>query len=284
MTEGSLPLADAPSLSAHLRRTALLRVAAAAALVIAAVVVVLLARGPHPTAGPFVPAHSNTIVVLDVSQSVELNKLRLAYSTLSFLGHSNAHVGLVIVSSYAYEALPPGSPANALLPIAKLFHASGVALGPLGRRTPSLPPNPWVSGFSAGTELASGLSLARAIVTEHHLEQPSVVLISDLLDDANDLARVKNEGQAYRRLHLPLRVVGLAPTVGDLQFFLDSAGRQGSLLQPTAPREATAELRTAFPAWLAAAACVLAALLAVDVALFAPFRWGRALHAGERAP
>jgi hypothetical protein len=280
VTDPSLPLADVSSLSAQARRTRVLRLGLAAAIVLAAVAAVLLARGPRASAGPFVPQDTNTIVVLDVSQSVELYKLQLAYSTLSFLGHSNARVGLILTSSYAYEALPPGSPADALLPIARLFHPTKIRRGQFGQTSFALPPNPWRSSFSSGTELSSGLSLARSVIAENHLRRPSVVLISDLLDDAEDLPNITSEGEAYRRLGIPLRIVSLAPTFGDLQFFLKAAGPQTSLLQPRAPKQAV-QLRSGFPTALVVVAAILAVLLAIDELLFAPLRWGRSKLVGE---
>ncbi len=277
MTASSLPLADAGSLRLLARRTHVLRLALAGALAVTAVSAILLARGPHASAGAFVPAGSNTIVVLDVSQSVEYNKLQLAYGTLTFLGHSKAKVGLVVVSSYAYEALPPGSPASALLPIAKLFRPIGLRSFYSGRPRFVLPPNPWVAGFSVGTELASGLELARTIITDEHLNRPSVVLISDLFDDSNDLARVSEEGKTYQRLGIRLRIAPLAPTEADLQFFLRVAGKQETLLQAKAPKQANAQLLTRFPTSLVAVAAVLALLLALDEVLLSPLRWGAAM-------
>jgi hypothetical protein len=272
---GSLPLADAPSLAPERGRTRRLRLGLGAALAVAAVAAMLLARGPQVSAGPYVPAGSHTIVVLDVSQSVELNKLRLAYSTLSFLGHSKAAVGLIVVSSYAYEALPPGSAASALLPIANVFHARRSGPITYGRSPFVLPPNPWRLSFSAGTELASGLQLAREVIQESKLRHPTVVLISDLLDDSRDLARVTAEGQAYRRAGIPLRLVPLAPQMGDLRYFLEAIGpQQGALLQPKAPKQAAAQLRTDFPTPLVVVAGLLAFLLAADDLLLAPLRWG----------
>ncbi len=281
MTTPSLPLADAGSLAPHARRTRALRLALAAALIVAGVGAVLLARGPRASAGPYVPAGSNTIVVLDVSASVELDKLQLAYSTLSYLGQSNARIGLIVTSSYAYEALPPGSPASTLLPIAKLFHPTSAKPGLLGQTTFVLPPNPWKAAFSAGTELASGLRLARTTIVDNHLRRPSVVLISDLLDDSSDLARVTAEGEAYQRLGIPLRIVGLAPSVGDLQYFLKAAGPQGSLLQPKVPKQANPLARTGFPTTLVVIAALLAFLLAIDELVFVPLRWAGSRFVAE---
>ena len=281
MTASSLPLADAGPLRLLARRTHVLRLALAGALAVTAASAILLARGPHASAGAFVPAGSNTIVVLDVSQSVEYNKLQLAYGTLTFLGHSKAKVGLVVFSSYAYEALPPGSPASTLLPIAKLFHPTRTRPGRLGQPTFVLPPNPWKAAFSAGTELSTGLQLARTTIAADHLRRPSVVLISDLLDDSNDLTRIRAEGKAYQRLGIPLRIVGLAPTVGDLRYFLEAAGPQGSLLQPKVPKEADPLARTGFPTALVVVAAVLAFLLAIDEVVCAPLRWAGSRLVGE---
>ena len=281
MTDPSIALADSGSLSALARRTRVLRVALAAVIVVAAVAAVLLARGPRASAGPFVPPGTNTIVVLDVSQSVELYKLRLAYSTLSFLGHSNARVGLILTSNYAYEAVPPGASADTLLPIAKLFHPTKIRRYGFGRVSFVLPPNPWKSAFSSGTEISSGLALARSVIAAERLRRPSVVLISDLLDDSNDLPNVTSEGKAYQRLGIPLRIVGLAPAYGDLQFFLKAAGPQGSLLQPKAPKRAAPQLRSGFPTALVVAAAFVAFLLGIDELLFAPLRWGRSRFVRE---
>jgi hypothetical protein len=107
------------------------------------------------------------------------------------------------------------------------------------------------------------------------------VLISDLLDDSRDLPRVAIEGKLYQQAGIPLRIVGLAPTTGDLQYFLKAAGRQGSLLQPKVPKEAASELRTGFPTGLVAVASVLALLIAIDEVLFAPLRWRGARLAPE---
>jgi hypothetical protein len=260
VSAASLPLADAGSLAHQLRRTRVLRLGLAATLAVAAGAAILLARGPRVSAGPFVPKGSATIVVLDVSASVEFNKLQLAYSTLSFLGHSNARIGLVVCSSYAYEALPPGSPANTLLPIARLFHPTGLHPTRFGQPTFALPPNPWQAGFSAGTELSSGLGLARTIIADNHLLKPSVVLISDLLDDSNDLPGITAEGKAYQRAGIPLRIVGLDPSLGDLTYF-------------RVPKQANPLAHTRFPTALVVVAVVLAVLLGIDELLCAPLRW-----------
>ena len=175
MTPSSLPIADAGSLRLLARRTRVVRLAFAVGLAATAVSAILLARGPRASAGAFVPAGSNTIVVLDVSQSVEYDKLQLVYGTLTFLGHSKAKVGLVVVSSYAYEALPPGSPASALLPIAKIFRPIGLRSSGLrssfsGRPRFILPPNPWVAGFSVGHRACER---TRARADDHHRRAPA---------------------------------------------------------------------------------------------------------------
>ncbi len=270
----SVPLADAASLGPDARRTRFLRLGLTAILVAAGVAVVLVARGPHAaTASPYIPPDSNAIVVLDVSGSVEIRKLQLAYSTLTLLGRSKAHVGLVVFSGYAYEALPPGSPASAMLPIAALFHARKTTARTFGGPF-VLPPNPWKAGFSEGTEISSGLVLARSLIVQNHLHHPTVVLISDLFDDSDDLANVTAVGKTYQRLGIPLRIVGLDPTVGDLQYFLKVAGPQGTLLQPKLPKQAHLQFRVGFPTALVVIAAVIALLLAVNELFCAPLRWG----------
>ena len=94
---------------------------------------------------------------------------------------------------------------------------------------------------------------------------------------------MQEEGKLYQRLHIPLQIVGLDPSPGDLQFFLEAAGRQASLLQPKAPKQAAAQLRVGFPTALVAVAVVLVGLFAIDELLFAPLRWGRDVN-GDEAP
>ena len=271
MTAASIPLADTSGLSPLLRRTRLLRLGLAAVLVCAAVVAVVVTRGPRTGYGPFVVPGSSTVVVLDLSGSVELNKIQLAYSTLERLAHSGTRLALVVFSGYAYEVLPPGSAAANLLPIAGLFE-SPIRLG-IGSNTYVLPPNPWTAGFSSGTEVSSGLALARSLIVRNHLRHPRVLLISDLLDDTADLPNVSSEGRAYRKLEIPLAIVGLDPTAGDLAYFVKAAGSQGSVVQPKPLDGAYRELRPGFPTTLAVVGCIIAFLLALNEFGFTRLRW-----------
>src|SRR5258708_35838569 len=68
--------------------------------------------------------------------------------------------GLVVFSSTAYEALPPGTPASALKPLIRYFTLpTQVVAG----EQPTFPTNPWTNSFTGGTHISQGLQLARAI-------------------------------------------------------------------------------------------------------------------------
>ncbi len=277
MTE-SIPLTDSHSLRPKIRRTRIVRLTVAAALILGGVTCVLLTRSPGGSL-PLVVPGTQTIVVLDVSGSVELNKLRLAYRTLELLGNSKARVGLIVFSGYAYESLPPDSPAADLLPVASLFKAGHASQNAYG----VLPPNPWTAGFANGTEISSGLALARSVIARNHLHRPSVVLISDLFDDSADLAHVSAEGKLYRHLGIPVRIVPLDPTAGDLRYVLKAIGSSSSAVQPRFPQNDRFLTRSSFPTALAAVSIAIAVLLALTEIALAPLRW-RAPSSIDQSP
>jgi hypothetical protein len=279
MTSASLPLADSASFRREALRTRGLRLGLATLLLGLGVGAVLLARGPrNPSTEFLAPSDSNTIVVLDVSGSVELQKIRLAYRALSLLGQSNKQVGLVVFSGYAYEALPPDSPAATLLPIANLFqlHRAPGGLGP----SLFLAPNPWDSGFSSGTEISSGLVLARSLIEQNHLSRPTVLLISDLLDDKADYANVAEAGRTYRRLGIALHIVPLYPRPADLRFFSKVAGPSGTVVSSDLVKHTPLRTIQHFPVALVVVVLLLDLLIAANELLFTPLSW-RASAAAE---
>ena len=252
----SIPLADAPAFAPVARRTWLVR---AGLVVLAAGLLgagALVLRSPHSQTIVPLPAHADTIVVLDLSASIESDTYSRIGATLSSLAQSHGRYGLVVFSGSAYEALPPGTPAEDLRPLVRFFVPSKPTSAGFA---PSYPRNPWTDTFSAGTEISSGLELAHAIATRE-TRRPAVVLVSDLDDDPTDLARLASIVLAYRRDHVPLRVVGLNPSTDDQAFFERLLGPSSPIVQagPAAPGPQPRN-RTPFP-W---AYVVLAALAAV---------------------
>ena len=103
---------------------------------------------------------SDGIVVLDLSASISSDTYAEIGTTLSTLASSGGHYGLVLFSSVAYEALPPGTPARELEPFVRFFrvHSPGPGFAPV------FPVNPWTQSFSEGTAISRGLDLAHSIV------------------------------------------------------------------------------------------------------------------------
>ena len=76
---------------------------------------------------------------------------------------SGGRFGLVLFSDTAYEAIPPGTPSEALRPLVRYF-----TLRPARTEgfLPTFPVNPWANSFSAGTKISTGLELARGVIID----------------------------------------------------------------------------------------------------------------------
>ena len=208
----AIPLADAPAFAPAARRTLIVRVVLAATLIAAVVAAVLVSRNPHTQTIVALPSDSTAIVVLDLSASISADTYSRIGATLSSLARSHGRYGLVVFSDQAYEALPPGTAAANLEPLVRYFR--------LPKQTtpgfaPTYPTNPWTDKFSAGTKISAGLELAHTIAVDNGVRRPVVILISDLDDDPDDVARLATIMLAYKRDHIPLRIVGLNPSPED---------------------------------------------------------------------
>jgi hypothetical protein len=223
----AIPLADAHDFAPAARRTFLVRAALVVLVSAALVAAILAARRPNSQTIVPLPNHADTIVVLDLSASIGSDTYSRIGATLSSLARSNDRYGLVVFSGQAYEALPPGTPAADLEPLVRFFvplkTASGFAA--------TYPRNPWSETFSAGTEISTGLELAHSIATRSGLRRPAVVLVSDLDDDPGDLVHVASIVLAYRRDGIPLRVVGLNPSLRNSEFFQQLIGPSSPIVQ-----------------------------------------------------
>jgi hypothetical protein len=212
VSTGTIPLADLRRLAGAARRTRRLRVLGAVAAVAAAALAVVVAARMHPTTAPFLPKGTNGIVALDVSASISNETYGQIAATLGKLASSGGRYGLVLFSDTAYQALPPGTPAHELRTFERFFVVPKQAAP--GRA--AVPPaNPWSNQFSAGTRISTGLQLALDLVRARRLDHPGVILISDLDDDAGDIEALTSTALEYRKLGIPLRVVGLAPSPED---------------------------------------------------------------------
>ena len=223
----SIPLADAGELAPQALRTLLVRlglIALATGVVLAAV---LVARSPHSQTIVTLPGRADTIVVLDLSASIGSDTYSRIGSTLSSLARSRGRYGLVVFSGEAYEALPPGAPAEDLAPLVRFFVPQKQSPG----FAPTYPRNPWTDVFSAGTRISSGLELGHEIALSGGGKRAAVVLVSDLDDDPADLPRLASIILAYRRDDIPLRIVALNPSSQNAEFFQRLAGPSTPIVQ-----------------------------------------------------
>ena len=257
----AIPVADAPALAGAAQRTLSIRIALAAVLVGTVVAAALVSRSPHTQTIVTLPSDSTAIVALDLSASISSDTYSRIGNTLSSLARSHGRFGLVVFSDQAYEALPPGTAAANLQPLVRFFTLPKQA-GP--GFAPTYPANPWQDSFTSGTKISAGLSLAHRIAVDSGARRPVVILISDLDDDPDDVARLATMMLAYKRDHVPLRIVSLNPTPDAEAYFRRIAPQQtpiihaGTLAPGPVPRN-----HTPFPWPLVA----LAALAAVGLAM-----------------
>ena len=209
----------------------------------AVVAFALVARHPHTRTIVPLPSHADTILVLDLSASISSDTFSRIGGTLAALSRSGSRLGLVVFSDQAYEAFPPGTPAADLAPFVRYFtlpkqQAPGFA--------PSFPANPWQATFTGGTRISAGLDLAHVIALAGG-RRATVVLVSDLDDDPGDLPRLASVLLAYRRDHVPVRIIGLAPSADNVALFTRLLSPQPVVVEAPTLAEAPPQDTTPFP-------------------------------------
>ena len=222
-----IPYGELDAVARSTRRTLVLRAVAGIAVVGAAAAVVLLGRGENAPAGPL-PAGTDGLVVLDLSASISTDTYARIGATLDGLADTGGRYGLIVFSDTAYLALPPGTPAAELRAFARRFDLPEQTGGAI-----TVPTSPWTGSFSAGTKISTGLQLALDTIRERRLGRPAVLLVSDLDDDVGDLERLTSTALAFRRLEIPVRVVGLNAAPED-ERFVERLLRRPSDLSPAA--------------------------------------------------
>lgn len=273
MSTDAIPLADFGRLSDAARRTGRARLVAAGAAIAAAALALVVALGMHPTATPFLPSGTNGIVVLDVSASISDETYSRIAATLKRLADSRGRYGLILFSDTAYEALPPGTRATELRAFERFF----VVPHQVAPGQASVPPaNPWSSHFSAGTRISSGLRLALDVARSGGIERPSVVLVSDLDDDTGDIEALTSTALAYRKLGIPLHVVGLNPSPEDARLVQRLLARPGDLRQAPTSRDTGSRVEGSSALTMVALALIAATALAILLVLAERLRWADA--------
>jgi von Willebrand factor type A domain len=191
---------DATAFRRNSLGTRLVRLVLAAAAIACVAAAAASARSGDVRVQSVLPTRSTGIVVLDLSlsiQDVDYKRLRTA---LRHLIAADAPVGLVIFSDAPYELLPPGTPAHELQPILRLL-------------TPpeeGQPVNPWSDSFRGGTRISSALTLAGDMIERDHIQNPSVLLISDLETAPEDVEHLLQVLRGMRNKGIPVKIVTLS--------------------------------------------------------------------------
>lgn len=271
MSSSAIPLADARRLRRTARRTRTAQLLALFAVVAAAGWLFLAALHVEPSTTAFTPAGTAAIVVLDVSASISSETYDRILATLDRLADSNGRYGLVLFSDTAYMALPPGTPADELLPFERFFRVPPQAGGEL----PDAPRSPWTDTFSAGTRISTGLERALDEIRARRLERPAVVLVSDLDDSTSDLDRLREVALAYRRAGIPLHVVGLNPAPQDANLIRTLIAESGELVPAPTRETASSHFLAGRANDVALATTALALGLALLLVVTERVRWRR---------
>jgi hypothetical protein len=291
--QATVPLAAGERLDRPRRRTTLVRVGLVAA--IGGVLAAAFLTAPRPTGrlDELVSSGRSTVVVLDMSQSVSDLVYREIARTLEGIvtaAGDSGRVGLVLFSDYAEEALPPGSRAADLAPFVKYFRPKeerGLkakpiyyrAAGPTASLPLQYPLNPWFGRFSGGTQISTGLRVARVALARDP-GPARVILVSDLADADYDVERLTRELVAYEREPtLELRIVALPPATSvQKQLFARIAGDKGSIVDSLAlstGNEGVGEPAERIPIVFLVVVALLAAVLAAHELLAVPLQFRR---------
>jgi hypothetical protein len=272
----SIPYTGAQALARIAARTTVARVTLALALLVLVILTALAARHPKLNKQPLLPANSGGMLVLDLSASISSDTYSRIGETLNQLAARGGNYGLVVFSSTAYEALPPGSPAAALKSLVRYFSLPKQAAA---GEQPIYPVNPWTNSFSTGTHIAEGLDLARRIEVANHVKKKAVVLISDLADDPVDLSRLNDVLLGYKAAKIRLKVIPLNATPTDLDRYTGYAEKILPAALPGEHPSASAPAHASFPTTLFLLTIVVALLLGASELRSARLRWGGSAEA-----
>jgi hypothetical protein len=283
-TPQAIPLADADAMAKSARRQTFVRVILAVGLVAALAGAVAFAQRPGEGERVIVKGADSGVVVLDLSASIG-QPGRTVVDPFEYLADTDQEFGLVIFSGRAYEMLPPGTSSAELRPIIRaLLPFPDVCLARTdiqcppdtrrvvpdskeGQRIRRLSVTPWDSNWRGGTEISTGLNLARQMLERHNMKDHGVLLISDLDDAILDVPQLTRELITYRAQGIPIHVVALAPFDDDRFFFERILGKDAFVdhadMTPGLDARRRAQ-RAGVPEGLAGLALLLLTLLALN--------------------
>jgi hypothetical protein len=254
----AIPYGDLAPLRSPVLRTRAFRVVVAVAAVALLAAAALTARSSAQTRSSIVPKGTRSVVVIDLSKSIIDSEFQPIGATLRRLISSNTPSGLVVFSDVAYELLPPGTPAKALVPLLRFFTA--------GKR--GYPTNPWQATFRAGTRISSALDLAHEMLTSAGIKHGSIVLISDLETASSDAAALSDTLSQLRQEKVQLRVVPLRPSDQALKLFNSLLPRGYLVAKPDAvtfqPTQSGSALGGSLPVLLVVLGVLLLLALAAN--------------------
>jgi Mg-chelatase subunit ChlD len=264
-SEPALVLAGATRLEGARRRTRLVWTALAGATLAALAVFAVQARAQPETPAILSPG-TDAVVVVDLSGSALASSEGISRVLGALARDPRRHLGLVVFSESAYEALPPSTPVAGLKGWLELFR----------QNTPW--EYPWSPSFASGTVISSGLVLARRILRRDHVSHPHVILVSDLADADPDLQKLSTVVAEYQRERIDLRIIkvtpgstpdtGSASSLPNASFVADAASR---IVDPTAPSGSGM-----LPLLLAVLVCLVAGLALANELALHPLSWRRA--------
>jgi von Willebrand factor type A domain len=195
---------DARSFTAGTWRARLLRLVFAAAAVALLAASFASARDLDTRERGLLPKGTTGVVVLDLSLSIADEDYDAVRAALERLAADDVRIGLVVFSDVAYELLPPGSPSSELRPLFRFLQVPKEFTAP--------PVNPWTSGFRAGTRISSALELAQDMLVRDGVQNPSILLVSDLETAPEDVPLLARTVDGLRRSNIELEVAALGPS------------------------------------------------------------------------
>ncbi len=204
---------DARSFTAGTLRARLLRLVFAAAAVALLAASLASARDLDTRERGLLPKGTTGVVVLDLSLSIADEDYAAVRKALERLVEDDVRIGLVVFSDVAYELLPPGTPSSELRPLFRFLKVPKEFIAP--------PVNPWTSGFRAGTRISSALELAQDMLVRDGIQNPSILLVSDLETAPEDVPLLARTVDALRRSNIELEVAALGPSSDAQTIFSD---------------------------------------------------------------